>query len=957
MTTERSGTPAGDAPASTPILLVLDDDEGARKTAELAGQVFDWNVVTAQDKADLDGKVSAGWTPHMILMDYAMPNRDELVTWINDKAWNRLTVLVTGGSLGTDIASVAEDLKFADGWAKPFPMGRLRDKVNSMAALDPTQVTKKRGIGDRVKAITDVLEMLKSKGEAALKAAHDGAPSFDTLADELGPAITILKVETRLIARENASSGRSPLAPADWTRLFLLHAEIAAKAGDEKSAPRADFVDWDQERGSWMHMRLYKVGEWYWLTRDWLNPGKGEAQAMADLASQSGLDSRLDALCKLLAERWGITRMRFYEVAQLPDDSRPDKLPQLWVTPRRQYGGGFEPSADAWMREAFLYDANSNTPENLEGWSVAQVSDPPLTKNLSPEGHAQGVGCQSIRWGNAKTRMQFLIWESPRVFDHGVATALLAVDRRYDHIGAGESGPLDQSALLMMQDGRLKDLDQDEGRTLAHALLPAAASYIRQSLEAEHLQRKEKWNDELTRLVVTHIGGNRGAIGNQDSPPRRPAFASLSAIFAEMCQVWPGLWGASAVEQKPTDWYIALKVGEDWRTVSGVGGAYDAFKDADLLHQQWPYSVGFAKAESIVFEGSAQDGANLEAPHRYTTVYQNFSSVWEEECARDPELAASYGDCASALGRTQSWAAVPMQVDDKTWALMVIHWAVPNAVNEKQVRLLAHAARRLLPPLLVADSEKRRREDWTGAVVHELKTDALALAHWIKGLGAPQSDENVLMSKHYADGLLALALDYLTVMRGTSDRDEFSETHDWDAALLQTIDPWLRLYGDFTTVWLNPSDQDPEPLQLPLTQASEKSSWGTQTLPHPAHFRRVLRVLMHNAFRHGLGEVQIRTRLARGEGDTVFLHLTIANTSAPDALNNLRSSVDPELSQVVATKVRRSLGLSNAFRLSKAAGGKLGVRGCLGQGAGPTSVVARLRWPLRPPNETSSAHQ
>ena len=933
-------------------LLVIDDDEGARRTAELAGQVFDWNVVTAASRVELDRNVLVGWEPHLILMDYAMADRAALVQWINDHAWNQRTVLVTGGEEGTGIDAVAKQLSFAEGWAKPFPMIRLRAKMEAVATSAPTRV---KSIGDRLNLVTAIVEKLKRSDP--LKGS-DPHLSFDSLVDHIEPAITILKVETRLIAKENAASKAQPLVSADWTRLFLLHAELeAAKTSGEDSVARADFVDWDEVRESWMHMRLYRVGEWFWLTRDWLSAGKGQAHAMADLASQDSLDKRLDALSKLLAERWGITRLRFYEVAQLPDDARADEPPQLWVIPRRQYGGGLEPNADTWMQEAFLYDANTNTPTDAEeeGWSVTSVSDPPNLGFGSPAGiSVQGDGCQSIRWGHAKTRMQFLIWESATESEHGPATALLALDRRYDHIDSGESGSLGRSALLMMQDGRLKDLDSDEGKALAHGLLPAAAAHIRQSLEAEHLARKEDWNDILTRLVVTHIGGNRGVVtGSQEALQRRPAFASLSAIFAEMCEAWPRLWGASAANQKPTAWYIALKVsGNQWRTVAGVGDAHDSFKDADVLRQQWPFTVAFSKAEARAASPARAPSAP-GAPQDNATVYQNFDVAWEAECRIDPGLAAPYGDSQGALAPVKSWAALPMQVDDKTWALMVVHWVVPNAVNEKQLRLLAHAARRLLPPLLVADSESRRREDWTGAVVHELKTDSLALTNWLKQVRVseqPDSDEAMLMARHYAEGLLALAADYMTVMKSRSEHDDPPEKDDWDAALLRTLDPWMRTYKWDTTVWLNPSNRHPDPLKLPLSAHAPDPIWGTQTLSHAAHFRRVLRVLLHNAFRHGAGKVEIRTRLAvdaRGHG--VAFHLTVANSSAADAVVNLRANLDPNTSQIMATRVRRSLGLENAFRLSKAAGGCLGVRGRNGKGAVSTGVVARLRWPLAKP--------
>ncbi|RQP22973.1 ATP-binding protein [Piscinibacter terrae] len=909
-------------------VLAIDDNDSLRKALELYGHVNGWDTLALQSTWPQlrDVVRTRAFEPDAVLLDYSTKTLHDIAKWLREKGWNDRTLLISGAHFPDIVQKTATELAFAGAWLKPLALRDLPSLIGH-----------------------------KAPAPAAPPCAEPASPpaqvSLDALAHELTPSISILTPEGDVVRAFSTHGNDEKLDLQAKQDFFQLKAMIDTPVSAQSDAPRrtrADFVDWDPSSNRWVHLRLYRAGSYFWLTRDALDdPLQAEEMAMATLAEEGALSDRVLRLAHLLQQRRGITRVRFYELAQLPDDAVGGE-PDTWTIPRVQRGGGFAGTAAAWLEQSFILDEDTST--NESGWNLVEVSDA-RQHHREPGRHGEaGQACVQVRWGNAETLMQFVVWApapneagQPSSREHGPPLALLALDRRTDHLNREDenlSGD-DLRELVNETAGRTRamPLTREEGGGLAHGLLRASASHVRAWIRMEREARKSRWNDVLTAEIISKVGQN---VGSRRVGSSLTAFSALSDICERLRGRWAELWGADG--QAPTDWYLVTLVNDDqWQAVAGSGQAYTVFREAGPLELAGPHAHAVAKARQALQRVSADGSPQVPEP----TVYQDIDGRLVDELKRALPRS-SVTRIAAMLDATRTWVAVPMVFDGGASALMVLHFDGTHAMHSVKLDLVAHAAKRLLPPLLVALSEEFRRENWTSAVVHELKTDSLALLGYQEEFkerhgAVVKRDEDLRLIQHLAEGLAALAQDYLAVMHEQvvpSDDDRSSELNE---VFREALWPWLAFYRRHAVklAWqpISPDDVDTERMPAPTW-------WPEAHLVQAPQFRRVLRVLLHNAFRHGAGQVRISGRW-KTLGERRLFVLLVVNSCRLEDARTAPSGLHTYAAQVKPTHVRRTLGLENAYRLARDAGGTINTRiKVQDEAAGKAIFAVQLRWPV-----------
>jgi signal transduction histidine kinase len=306
---------------------------------------------------------------------------------------------------------------------------------------------------------------------------------------------------------------------------------------------------------------------------------------------------------------------------------------------------------------------------------------------------------------------------------------------------------------------------------------------------------------------------------------------------------------------------------------------------------------------------------------------QDFQA-WREQdnqtrAGKPPEEFSFLGALPDAIG---AWLAVPMQLDEGVRALMVVHSPYRFHFTRLRCHLLRDAARRLLPPLAAALRESKTRGAFTAAVMHEVKTDTNAALehcrlleeHWGQNpaLGDDEATKRLDMVKHYLEGLSELGRDFLDVLRPGGDLpSRFQEDIEYELSQCQRVlarewlDNLLRAWR-----WLY---QD--------KKVELRDGIGDQpvVLAAPALLRRVARVLLQNAYRHGEGEIEIQLDLADHDG-RACLQMRIANLAYASVAAGVQGGTSATTAQIgPAPQARARVGLANAIRLAQAVGGSV----------------------------------
>lgn len=646
---------------------------------------------------------------------------------------------------------------------------------------------------------------------------------LDTVADSLEACIDILDQD--LHPRwANAKAKEQPLTFEQRLIVKWLRADLTDKG--RKATHR---LDWIGEQKRFLESRLFALDTGgYWLAREWRAPSdRPHDHELLDLEKSDDLQAWFQAVAELLAQRYAISRFRVYKIAPLPYVGGLEEPKGPLVMPLFQAGGGFRSSVDAWRCSGFLAVENPGVTKALA------VDYEPMPEYVYDRNSR--IACREIDYISTGTsQVQFPVRKAD---DQPVV--LFALDRRLDHIETTTG--FDRKVLdiaTRMASDQVETLDQEQC-SLMKGLVEDIGERLTARLAADEDDCDKQWQEAISTALqetFAEVGG---------SPEM--TYEGLSQVCVKLVTAWAEddisgrilgttPWDGANGKTPLSTWYIALLTDEaHWQAVAGVGDAYD--------------------------ECRREGQQKLSEPHRTVisteawraVVVQDFQAWLERtgdgpyRCIRDEQRR-----------RMASWLAVPMQVDGKLRALMVVHSSHACYFTAFRVRLLEQTAERLLPLLAAAQRETRTRSAFTAAVMHEVKNDshaALLLLREIEGKSAQPPNTSVLTElRHYLEGVNALGQDALDIFQlGRAERiqdrreQDKNQSHVLGELIKSMTLGWRTLYEDTEL----------------RTDLAENLARRRVKVMRALSFRRVGRVLLHNAFRHGRDWVRIGVELSR----------------------------------------------------------------------------------------------
>jgi len=923
------------APLPPPLLVIIASDPDSAEPLVLHGDLHEsWRSKVLQTSKELqqlkEQPVLVAWHPNW---SAASLRPDDVARILESRRWSSRTVLLSGRDdpQGVErLETLRENHQFMAVVPHAFELERLKGWIASA----PT---------------------------ATLEEPSPPPASWGDFANQLCASVVVLSFPPQSFPlvelvnnAANAMHG-SALTSDDHRRLALLKHKL-----DRTDAHhRAQILDWqagtDDQPGHWVECRLHRLGTTgrYWYTRDPRHDGAGEEE-FAQWDSATTLARRFEMLADYLADRWGFTRVRLYSVEDLPqgwgrlESSDDSRLPHAWqmddrrkpgqvvewvMTPLKQSGYGFEKEAHVapldgeshWLRHSFRWSAyKSNGGAHRTGGPKtphdADIPQPALEHTDTELCWANDV----VAWGEARARVYGWLARRRNGSVQPPIIGQVVVDRRTDHIAGTKSAltghPVEATFTRRVdaaaQGHASQDLDKSAMQAFGCGPWPQLQARLASWLDDDHRERTRAWHEQISRSILTSITSRSDGDG----------FTFLSDLALRLLEQWKQLFlrdqGTGAGPTIKT-WLFATAHGKDNIDVpAGAGEQWEArYRVGDP--GSWPRRP---ELQRLMGDDGALDWDFWSIP--------DYQSVLQRELPDLEKRDRIVGKKANEIG---SWLAIRMPaVEGFQRTVMVLHFLEKDAPTASVIELAITAGKRLFAPLMLAFSERREFSHWGAAVMHEMKTEIPMLVTDLE-TAQTQADPDSIMStrlgviREQARSIEGLALDYLATLDPTAALVDQQALERLDALkideeLEKLLQRWEQMYPHLHVV---------------------RKELSTRTVPLHAYrvWRRVLRVLLHNAFRHGRGTVEV-------EAVTTASHLivTLRNGATPVSLQQLREVIEGSGGQrkTPTAYVRRRIGLHTAYRLCKSVGAQVRIT-CSPENAEPGLVVQRLRWPKEPP--------
>ena len=867
------------------ILLVIDDSPGFREAITLAGEDHDW-LVRASNDPEAIGAWLENYQPDRVLLDWQLQGqpRQVYVDLLKEKNLTGRTLLISGTMDHAREKFIAEH-GLAGYRLKPLDLERFNDEISL-------------------------------PGELPENSAIPVWPGLEIIADQVEVAINILD---RNLATHwsNEKARHKPLTTTQRLIVKWLQAEM-----EDRGYNAARRLDWAGEDNCFLESRLFQLqNEGYWLARDWRGSGDQlHDHEILNLEKNYELKGWFEAVARLLAQRYAISRFRVYKIARLPDI---DGFPVL-VMPLFQSGGGFDPDEDAWRQTGFLAEQNSLTKAALEADFQAQPS--------FANDNQSNKGCEPIRFGdNGTYRVLFPVIQPEHGSNPTRVSSLFALDRRLDHMSTltGFDKEVVEIATRMASDDA-GALTKDQWSLMMGLVEDLGKRFI-ERLDDDEGKRSKEWHKTISNAI-------RNTFAEAGRSPEM-IYEGLTQACATLVEAWRDVkkisgrimgttpWTLQNQHKHPiSSWYIALMTDDThWLAVAGWGEAYLACRQQGVHALTEPHKT--AKATSAW----------------KAAVIQNFQQ-WIQHAHEH-----SYHRIGDAqLPSIGAWLAVPMQIDGSMRALMVVHSPHPYYFTGFRVTLMENTAERLLPLLAAAQRETRARSAFTASVMHEVKNDSHAAILILERIQKDAADtpwaDRLNEVCFHLEGLNALGQDTLDIFQlgldsRISKRQKYTETRTTTLGDLikKATFGWTTLYEDtkFTC-------------KIPETLAKIAVSLD---------LKRVLRILLHNAFRHGLNWVRVEASLEEKPEAPAekWLKISIKNLADEQVTRNLAEKFNPALGGLGSSPlIRARLGLAVAHQLVTEAGGFLSDLEFHATGNNDdetAEVTIHLSWSIRPNND------
>lgn len=735
-------------------------------------------------------------------------------------------------------------------------------------------------------------------------------PNYGEIFNSIEVAINILDRNIDELLSNTSAKKELLTVPQRLIVKWLLE-EMEAKK--HKAARR---LDWDGKNECFLESRLFRLNNGnYWLERDWRSKEeKLHDHEILNLENVYTLKYWLMAMAKLLAQRYAISRFRMYKVARLPNIEEIEYLDNHLVIPFFQSGGGFEPNEEIWFMTGFLAKDNPYTNKALERNYEPQ---PEFVNDNNPN-----IGY--IRYGEKGTyRVLFSVHGQG-----GQISALFDLDRRLDHantltgfdrevvdiakrMASDDIGPLSREQWSLM-----KGLIEDLGQRLAIKLTDG---------EREHTV---EWHKTITKVLKNNFA----------EAGRSPEmiYDSLSKVCTALAKEWNNTifingrvmgttpWPKSREGHPISTWYIGIITDEThWQAVAGWGDAYKVCRQYGEFELKIPdQTVKSMKPWKAVAIQDFKKWVRQMPDHFYYIENQSINNQFD------------------LIG---SWLAVPMQVDGKIRALMVVHSPHAYYFTAFRIGLIEYAAEQFLSLLAAAQRETRARSAFAASVMHEVKNDshtALMLLDQIQEQANSQGwDISLAEIRYHLEGLNALGQDALDIFQLRKSEHALYQREP-DEGLLTTIG---KLIKSATMGWCTLYEDTKLVIDMPEILTTRKIF-----LKRPLALKRVLRVLLHNAFRHGRQRVLVKVALRSHEiGGGNYLSITVNNPADEQTIKNLTEYLNPAIGDLGSSPfIRGSLGLAVAYQLTTEAGGILGDLKPIKTNSGDIEAMIGLAWPI-----------
>nr|VFJ43225.1 MAG: Signal transduction histidine kinase [Candidatus Kentron sp. FW] len=842
-------------------LLVIDDNSAFREAIELAGKERGW-LVHADDELNRVKDWLDRHSPDVVLLDWQLPGqqRGKYAELLQKQGLTENTLLLSA-HIDDARERFIEEYRLAGIRLKPLDLRRFEEEMQL--------------------SLHDEIDL-----------------DIRELAGGMKLAIDILNSALTKLLWRNEYAQKQPLTPEQ--RLIMKWLRVEMEATERDSVRR---IDWDGAKECFLESTLYRLDNGaYALARDWRDESeRPHDHEFLNLQEENPtLESWLRAVAKLLAQRYAISRFRVYKIAPLLHTPGLEQPHLSLVVPKFQSGAGIDPDTESWLGTGFKQDEIRDISRALEkGYTPA-----PELVSGTLQG-AENPAIPRVRYGKkpGTYRVLFPVCHP----DSKETVALLAMDRRLDHLGKlqGFDREVVELATRMASD-EVGVLSENQWE-LMQGLVEDIGRRIADWLERDEKDRTAAWHKTISKIL-------KDTFANTQSSPEM-VYDGISQICAALVGEWNreekgrersisghirGNTPWSERDEKGpqvSSWYIVLiSDGQHGRVVAGWGGAYKECR-ANGGRVEIPHAV--------VVQGEPWKAAMI----------QDFQ-VWSEQVKAIP------CECLSEETRRRigSWLAVPMQVEGKKQALMVVHSPHAHYFTRFHSQLMEYTAERLLPLLAAALRETRARDAFTAAVMHEIKNESHAARMLLdraqKKAGETEWGRDLVKAHHYMDELNALGQDTLDIFRvGHGERVRASESKEEGTTTLG------KLIENATLGWRTLYKRTKLDNQIPKELAKQSI-----TVPHAQGFRRVLRVLLHNAFRHGRNWVRIVARF-EGEADgSTRLQLTVTNASYQDTVLTLGKDLDSAVDRPSDSPlVGGSLGLVVARQLATEVGGTLGT--------------------------------
>nr|VFK29360.1 MAG: Response regulator receiver domain-containing protein [Candidatus Kentron sp. MB]VFK74762.1 MAG: Response regulator receiver domain-containing protein [Candidatus Kentron sp. MB] len=873
-------------------LLVIDDSDAFREAITWAGEDHGW-VVYADDNLERVQVWLAQHAPDVVLLDWQLPGQQRR-KYAELLQGHRLTerTLLLSGAMNDERRAFITEYGLAGGRLKPLDLNRFEEEIR----LPDSTALMNAGKGGSTFSDEQLVAMI-----------HKIPAAVDILDGNLDIFWSNERAKQEEITREQ--------------RLIMKWLQV--ELDDETKAKRniVRRLDWDGKRERFLESKLYRINnDFYVLERDWRDQNE-QLYDHAFLNLEDGKDLALDdwlqAVARLLAQRYAISRFRVYKISPLPYTEGLESTQTPLVEPKFQTGGGIEPEVESWLRGGF-------EPRQIPHIEKARHPGYKPAPMFVDDKEDTGVDKSLARVRYGETGTSHVLFPVRTV---GGIVALLALDRRLDHVRELQGFDREVVQLAMR-------MASDDAGALSHEQWPLMRGLIEDIgrrvgiwLREDEERRIANWHTSISNVLINTFAAT------VNSPEM--TYEGISQVFILLARVWNEekisgiIQGSTPFSEQSkkgapiSDWYLVLIIDDaHWQAVAGWGEAYETYRQQEEQMSGPP--------PRLVADQEAWKALMI----------QDFQSWSRKARGVSHNDTNGDGETGKAIG---SWLAVPMQAEGRIRAAMVVHSPHAHYFTAFHTRLMEDAARGLLPLLAAAMRETRARSAFTAAVMHEIKNDshaALMLLDQAQG-GDDQAvcAESLIEMRHHLESLNDLGEDTLDVFQIGRSRYIQKWRHD-DRDMLTTpgeliknaILGWHILYEDTKL-----------DVQLPEDLAARKIR-VSRTLA----FKRVLRVLLHNAFRHGFDWVHVGVELQDGVDVAGELKLTIRNGAYDDVISNLNRTFGSATDNPGASPlIRGRLGLAVARQLTLEARGALSKLQYEQQNEDEGEATIILSWPIR----------